>query len=151
MIKPIESLTLAASAMLQRTQRFASVLFFIGVIAFPITMLGQSPGLARKQFLGVEQGIFNSIKRQPMRRGRVPGITALRMSESIFNKTCVLIAHTDVAGIEALADLPSREVLIARMLGSMMSPVTGLAIALDQVAKKLGGGEETPASEAAAE
>lgn len=58
---------------------------------------------------------------------------------------------TDAAGIEALADLPSREVLIARMLGSMMSPITGLAIALDQVAKKLGGGAEAPAAETAAE
>ena len=48
-----------------------------------------------------------------------------------------------------LADLPPREVLIARMLGSMMSPITGLAIALDQLAKKLGGGEA--AEEAAAE
>lgn len=56
---------------------------------------------------------------------------------------------TDVKGIEALADLPSREVLIARMLGSMMSPITGLAIALDQLAKKLGGGEDAPATEAA--
>lgn len=58
---------------------------------------------------------------------------------------------TDAKGIEALADLPSREVLIARMLGSMLSPVTGLAIALDQLAKKLGGGEEAPAAEAQAE
>ena len=58
---------------------------------------------------------------------------------------------TDPAGIEALADLPSRETLIARMLGSMMSPISGLAIALEQVAKKLGGGEEAPAAEAAAE
>ena len=58
---------------------------------------------------------------------------------------------TDAAGIEALAELPSREVLIARMLGSMMSPITGLAIALDQVAKKLGGGAEAPAAETAAE
>ena len=46
---------------------------------------------------------------------------------------------TDAQGIDALADLPPREVLIARMLGSMMSPITGLAIALDQLAKKLGG------------
>ncbi|MDO4564371.1 MAG: 50S ribosomal protein L10 [Clostridia bacterium] len=38
--------------------------------------------------------------------------------------------------IEALADLPSREVLIARLLGSMMSPISGLAIVLDQIAKK---------------
>lgn len=56
---------------------------------------------------------------------------------------------TDAQGIDALADLPPREVLIARMLGSMMSPITGLAIALDQLAKKLGGGEA--AEEAAAE
>ena len=56
-------------------------------------------------------------------------------------------AVTDVKGIEALADLPSREVLIARMLGSMMSPIQGLAIALDQLAKKNGGeGAESPAA-----
>jgi len=39
------------------------------------------------------------------------------------------------AEIEAIADLPSREVLIARLLGSMMSPISGLAIVLDQIAK----------------
>lgn len=43
---------------------------------------------------------------------------------------------TDAKGIETLADLPSREQLIARLLGSMMSPVSGLAIVLDQIAKK---------------
>ena len=32
----------------------------------------------------------------------------------------------DVKGVEALADLPSREVLIAKMLGSMNAPITGL-------------------------
>ncbi len=37
--------------------------------------------------------------------------------------------------VDAIADLPSREVLIARMLGSMLSPVSGLAIVLDQIAK----------------
>ncbi len=40
------------------------------------------------------------------------------------------------AAVETLADLPSREVLIARLLGSMMSPISGLAIVLDQIAKK---------------
>ena len=54
---------------------------------------------------------------------------------------------TDAAGIDALAELPPKEVLIARMLGSMMSPISGLAIVLDQIAKKNGG--ET--AEAAAE
>ncbi len=46
---------------------------------------------------------------------------------------------SDAAAMNTLADLPSREVLIARLLGSMMSPISGLAIALDQVAKKNGG------------
>ncbi len=46
---------------------------------------------------------------------------------------------TDAAGIDALAELPPKEVLIARMLGSMMSPISGLAIVLDQIAKKNGG------------
>lgn len=45
-------------------------------------------------------------------------------------------AVTSAADMEAIADLPSREVLIARMLGSMLSPISGLAIVLDQIAKK---------------
>lgn len=44
--------------------------------------------------------------------------------------------------IEAIADLPSREVLIARLLGSMMSPISGLAIVLDQIAKAKGPAEQ---------
>ncbi|MEG1559662.1 MAG: 50S ribosomal protein L10 [Clostridia bacterium] len=38
--------------------------------------------------------------------------------------------------VDTLADLPSKEQLIARMLGSMMSPISGLAIVLNQIAKK---------------
>ena len=48
----------------------------------------------------------------------------------------------DAKGIEAIADMPSREVLIARMLGSMMSPISKFAIVLDQIAKKQGGTDE---------
>ena len=43
---------------------------------------------------------------------------------------------TGAKDIDAIADLPSREVLLARMLGSMLSPVTNLAVVLDQIAKK---------------
>lgn len=54
--------------------------------------------------------------------------------------------------VNAIADLPSREVLIARLLGSMMSPISGLAIVLDQIAKQRDGGaaaseEAAPAAE----
>lgn len=59
-------------------------------------------------------------------------------------------AVSDAAAMNTLADLPSREVLIARLLGSMMSPISGLAIALDQLVKKNGGAAEAPA-EATAE
>ena len=45
-------------------------------------------------------------------------------------------AVSSAAEMNTLADLPSREVLLARMLGSMLSPVSGLAIVLDQIAKK---------------
>ena len=43
---------------------------------------------------------------------------------------------TSAKEVDAIADLPSREVLIARLLGSMMSPISGLAIVLDQIAKQ---------------
>ena len=47
----------------------------------------------------------------------------------------------NAAQIEAIADLPSREVMIARMLGSMMSPISKFVIALNEIAKKQGGAE----------
>ena len=58
-------------------------------------------------------------------------------------------AVSDAQAMDTLADLPSREVLIARLLGSMLSPVSGIAIALDQLAKKRA--EGAPAAQAAAE
>lgn len=39
--------------------------------------------------------------------------------------------------VEALADLPRREVLLSRLVGGMMSPVTGLARALSGTSRKL--------------
>ena len=57
-------------------------------------------------------------------------------------------AVTGAKDLDAIADLPSRDVLIARLLGSMMSPISGLAIVLDQIAKKQGGAAaEEPAAE----
>ena len=52
---------------------------------------------------------------------------------------------SDAAAMDTLAELPPRDVLIARLLGSMMTPVSGLAIVLDQIAKKNGAGEEAAA------
>ena len=42
----------------------------------------------------------------------------------------------DPAGVKNLASIPSREVLLARLLGVMQAPVSGFAVALGQLAKK---------------
>lgn len=46
----------------------------------------------------------------------------------------------DVAGLEQLADIPSRDVLISRLLGSIQAPIANLARVLNQIAEA-GGGE----------
>ena len=42
----------------------------------------------------------------------------------------------DKAGIQALASIPSREELLARLLGVMQAPVSGFAVLLAALAKK---------------
>lgn len=46
--------------------------------------------------------------------------------------------YYDAKGMEAIANIPSREVLISRLLGSMQSPITNLARVLKQIAEKDG-------------
>ena len=55
----------------------------------------------------------------------------------------------DVNVVNQLADIPSKEVLIAKLLGSIKSPLYGLAYALQAVVDK--DGEAAPAEEAATE
>ena len=51
----------------------------------------------------------------------------------------------DKAGVEALAESPSKEVLVAKMMGSLMSPLYGLAYVLQAKIDKENGGEEAAA------
>lgn len=46
--------------------------------------------------------------------------------------------YYDVAGIEKVALIPSREVLISKLLGSLQSPIANLARVLKQIAEKNG-------------
>jgi len=60
-------------------------------------------------------------------------------------------AVIDTKTVEALAEIPSKEVLIAKFLGSIKSPVYSFAYAIKAVADKLAeGGDEAPAAEAEA-
>lgn len=48
----------------------------------------------------------------------------------------------DPAGVEALAAIPSREVLIAKIMGSMMSAVSKFVYVVEAIRKKAAGEEE---------
>ncbi len=56
----------------------------------------------------------------------------------------------DVQTVNQLADIPSKEVLIAKLLGSIKSPLYGLAYALQAVVDKAPEAEAAPATEEAA-
>lgn len=65
-------------------------------------------------------------------------------------------AYYDAAGIAAVANVPGREELLSRLLGSLQSPIANLARVLNQIAEKDGApaeaapaAEEAPAAEAA--
>ena len=55
--------------------------------------------------------------------------------------------YFDAAGVQALADVPSRDILLGRLLGSMQSPIANFARVIKQIADKDG----APAEEVAAE
>lgn len=44
--------------------------------------------------------------------------------------------YVDVEGVKALSAIPSREELIAKMLGSMQAPISKLAVAIKAIAEK---------------
>ena len=56
----------------------------------------------------------------------------------------------DVAGVQALASIPSRDELLARLLGVMQAPVSGFAVVLAALAKQRGGADEPAPAEAVA-
>ena len=55
----------------------------------------------------------------------------------------------DAEGMKAVADIPSREVLLGRLFGSMQSPITNFARVIKQIAEKdsAPAAEEAPAAE----
>ena len=55
------------------------------------------------------------------------------------------------AEIAEMAELPSKDALYAKVLGTMIAPITGLAVCLGQILEQKGGSIEAPAAEEAAE
>ena len=59
--------------------------------------------------------------------------------------------YYDADGMKAIANVPSREVLLSKLLGSLQSPITNLARVLNQIAEKGGAGDVAEAAPAEAE
>ena len=53
--------------------------------------------------------------------------------------------YYDAKGINVIATIPSREVLLGRLLGSMQSPIANFARVLNQIAEKQGDGASAEA------
>ena len=59
-----------------------------------------------------------------------------------------VLTESEIAEISAL---PSKDALYAKVLGTMIAPITGLAVCLGQILEQKGGSLESAAPEAAAE
>ena len=57
----------------------------------------------------------------------------------------------NAAEIEEMSSLPSKDALYAKVLGTMIAPITGLAVCLGQILEQKGSSIEAPAAEEAAE
>lgn len=57
-----------------------------------------------------------------------------------------VLSATEIA---EMAELPSKDALYAKVLGTMIAPITGLAVCLGQILEQKGGSVEAPATEAA--
>ena len=55
------------------------------------------------------------------------------------------------AEIAEMSALPSKDALYSKVLGTMIAPITGLAVCLGQILEQKGGSIEAPAADAAAE
>lgn len=67
-----------------------------------------------------------------------------------FKSGVVEGTYFDAAGISAVANIPGREELLSKLLGSLQSPVTNLARVLNQIAENGGAGAEAAPAEATA-
>jgi large subunit ribosomal protein L10 len=86
--------------------------------------------------------------------------TAAARIVSEFAKTCPALeiragvvegVAYDAKGMAEIANIPSRDVLISKFLGSIQSPITNFARVLNQIAEKGGAGACEPAAEESAE
>jgi large subunit ribosomal protein L10 len=86
--------------------------------------------------------LIYSISKDPIAAAKVLNDFAKANEKMVLKAGCYAGKVLDKAGVQALAAIPSREELLAKLLGVMKAPVSGFAVALSALAKQR---EETAA------
>lgn len=81
--------------------------------------------------------LIYSISEDPVAAAKVLNDFAKSNDKLVVKAGCYAGKVLDKAGVQALASIPSREELLAKLLGVMQAPVSGMAVALGALAKKL--------------
>lgn len=93
--------------------------------------------------------LIYSISADPVAAAKVLSDFAKTNDKLVLTAGCYGGKVLDAAGVQALASIPSRDELLARLIGVMQAPVSGFAVVLAALAKQRGGGEEPAVAEAA--
>ena len=80
--------------------------------------------------------LIYSISADPVAAAKVLNDFAKTNDKLVLKAGCYAGKVLDKAGIQALASIPSREELLAKLLGVMQAPVSGFAGALAALAKQ---------------
>ena len=80
--------------------------------------------------------LIYSISTDPVAAAKVLNDFAKTNDKLILKAGCYSGKLLDKAGVQSLASIPSREELLAKLLGIMQAPVSGFAVALGALAKQ---------------
>jgi len=81
--------------------------------------------------------LIYGISEDPVAAAKVLNDFAKSNDKLVVKAGCYAGNVLDKAGVQALASIPSREELLSKLLGVMQAPVSGMAVALGALAKKL--------------
>lgn len=80
--------------------------------------------------------LIYSISADPVAAAKVLNDFAKGNDKLVLKAGCYAGKVLDKAGVQALASIPSRDELLAKLLGVMKAPVSGFAVALGALAKQ---------------
>jgi large subunit ribosomal protein L10 len=91
--------------------------------------------------------LIYSISADPVAAAKVLNDFAKTNDKLVLKAGCYAGKVLDPAGVQALASIPSRDELLARLIGVMQAPVSSFAVVLAAIAKQRGGGEAPAVAE----